>query len=51
MNGPIDLQDYFDDVSEWVKAHPGDRHFCCEFCGIYDASAPQCNKCEEIKEE
>jgi len=37
----------FDCVCEWVKKHPGDINYSCEFCGIYTASAPRCNKCEK----
>lgn len=37
----------FDDTSEWVKSHPGSISWTCEFCGLYEASIPQCNKCEE----
>ena len=36
-------------VCEFIKAHPGDREFTCEFCGLYHASIPRCNKCEETK--
>jgi hypothetical protein len=37
----------FDCVCDWVKAHPGNREFTCEHCGMYKANAPRCNKCEE----
>jgi hypothetical protein len=37
----------FNCVCEWVKTHKGDIEFSCEFCGIYTASAPHCNKCEK----
>jgi uncharacterized protein YerC len=37
----------FDDVSDYVKKKPGKKNFCCDFCGIYTASRPRCNKCEE----
>lgn len=36
----------FNCVCDWVKAHPGSVSFTCEFCGLYTASAPKCNKCE-----
>ena len=39
----------FNCVCAWVKTHPGTREFECEFCGMYKASAPQCNKCQEVK--
>ena len=38
---------HFDDTTKWEKDNPGDREFCCEFCGIYNASKPMCNKCQE----
>jgi len=37
----------FDDVSKHVKKNPGKKNFCCDFCGIYTASRPRCNQCEE----
>jgi hypothetical protein len=36
----------FDYVCDWVKAHPGTNNYTCEFCGMYTASEPHCNKCE-----
>jgi len=41
----------FDCVCNWVKSHPGDKEFICDFCGFYHASEPMCNKCEEIKDD
>ena len=35
-------------VCEFVSDNPGDKEFSCEFDGIYTASKPRCNKCEEI---
>lgn len=35
-------------VCEWVRNNPGTRSFVCEYDGIYNASRPRCNKCEEI---
>jgi len=32
---------------EWEKQNPGNIQFSCEHCGIYEASRPKCNKCEE----
>jgi hypothetical protein len=32
----------------WSRVKPGTITFVCEFCGIYEASQPQCNKCEAI---
>jgi hypothetical protein len=37
----------FDDVTNYVKKNPGKKDFCCDYCGIYTASRPRCNKCEE----
>jgi hypothetical protein len=39
---------HFDCTCEWTRKHPGKRHFSCEFCGMYDASKPRCNKCEDV---
>jgi hypothetical protein len=36
----------FDCVCDWVKDHPGNIEYCCEFCGMYTAGKPRCNKCE-----
>ena len=36
----------FDCVCQWVKEHPGSTNYDCEFCGIYTAGAPRCNKCK-----
>jgi hypothetical protein len=37
----------FDCVCEWVKQNPGENDYTCEFCGLYSASKPKCNKCEK----
>ena len=37
----------FDDTTEHEKRNPGNKNFCCDYCGIYTASRPRCNKCEE----
>ena len=37
----------FDCVCDWVKANPGMIDYTCEFCGIYKAGKPRCNKCEK----
>lgn len=37
----------FDCVCEHVKNHPGNKQYTCEYCGIYEASEPRCNLCEE----
>jgi len=37
----------FDCVCEFRKKNPGSKEFSCEFCGLYTASVPRCNKCEE----
>ena len=36
----------FECSCEWSKTHPGNILFTCEFCGIYEASQPKCNKCK-----
>lgn len=36
----------FDCSCEHEKKYPGDINYACEFCGIYTASEPKCNKCE-----
>ena len=41
----------FPDMTQWVKDHPGNIEFCCEFCGIYTAGEPRCNKCQGEKSE
>ena len=36
----------FDDVSEYTERNAENIEFTCEFCGVYTASKPRCNKCE-----
>lgn len=36
----------FDCTCEFAAKNPGNREFVCEFCGIYTASKPRCNKCK-----
>ncbi len=36
----------FNNMAEWEKKYPGFITYSCEFCGIYTASRPRCNKCE-----
>lgn len=31
---------------EWSRLHPGRIFFSCEWCGLYAAAKPKCNKCE-----
>lgn len=38
----------FNCMCNWSRCNPGDKEFICEFCGIYKASKPCCNKCEEL---
>jgi len=38
----------FDCTCEWERKHPGNKHFTCEFCGIYVAGKARCNMCEEF---
>lgn len=33
---------------EWMQTNPGINDYSCEYCGIYTASGPMCNKCEDI---
>lgn len=42
----MSIEDCFEDMTEWVKEHPGTVDFVCEFCGIYTASKSRCNCCE-----
>lgn len=37
----------FDCVCDFVARYPGDKKFCCEYCGIYEAAVPRCNRCKE----
>lgn len=37
----------FDCVCTHVNENPGDKNYSCEFCGLYVADKPRCNKCEE----
>lgn len=37
----------FDCTCEHTINNPGDIDFSCGFCGLYTASKPRCNKCEE----
>ena len=36
----------FPDMTQWEKDHPGNIEYCCEYCGIYTAGKPRCNKCQ-----
>lgn len=36
----------FNCVCDHVNKYPGDINYSCEFCGLYEASQPVCNKCE-----
>ena len=37
---------HFDCTCDHSKKFPGDIQYTCEYCGIYTASKPKCNKCE-----
>jgi hypothetical protein len=37
----------FDCVCSFVKNHPGNKSFTCQFCGLYKASEARCNLCQE----
>jgi hypothetical protein len=39
----------FDCVCEWVKQHPGDNEYTCNYCGLYNASKPRCHQCEQTE--
>lgn len=39
----------FDCLKPWEMKNPGNKQFACEWCGIYTASKPRCNCCEETK--
>lgn len=41
----------FDCVCDWVKKNPGNTNFHCEFCGIYTAGIPRCNRCEKDEDQ
>lgn len=34
-------------VEEWCRRFPGDNEYACEWCGLYNASKPHCNQCEQ----
>lgn len=36
----------FNCVCEHEKQFLGDIEYSCEYCGLYTASKPHCNKCE-----
>lgn len=38
----------FNCVCDHVEKNSGDIEFACEFCGLYTASKPSCNKCVRI---
>ena len=40
-------EDDFTCTCDWVKKYPGNIEFTCEFCGLYIAAKPRCNKCEQ----
>lgn len=37
----------FDCSCNHISDSQGKATYCCEFCGIYEASRPKCNKCEK----
>lgn len=37
----------FDCVCQWEVDHPGNINYSCEYCGLYTAGEPRCNKCEK----
>lgn len=36
----------FDCTCLWVKCNPGDISYNCEYCGLYTAGKPRCNRCK-----
>lgn len=36
----------FNCVCDHIKNNPGTTEYSCEFCGLYSANKPNCNKCE-----
>lgn len=50
MSDPCGNQDLgLNCVCKWVADHPGTIQYSCEWCGLYAASRPQCDRCEEIQ--
>lgn len=39
----------FDCTCGHEEKNPGNIEFVCEFCGIYKASKPRCDQCEQCK--
>lgn len=39
--------DVFDNSEIRVEKHLGNAQYICEFCGVYKATCPRCNKCEK----
>lgn len=40
----------FNCACDHMKKYPGNIEYSCEWCGIYNASKPQCNKCESSED-
>lgn len=36
----------FDCMCQHMKDNPGEIEYSCEYCGLYTASKPRCNRCE-----
>ena len=45
------IQYGFDCVCEHVREYPGENWYTCEWCGLYQASRPRCNQCEESEKD
>lgn len=41
----------FNCICEFVREHPGENEYVCEYCGVYQASRPNCVMCEEEEKE
>lgn len=57
FESPKDARRYHFDLSIKESTHRpkakkkvGKKVYCCEFCGIYTAAAPNCNQCEQETE-
>jgi hypothetical protein len=50
FNGHPEIDPYPDDDDKPIPCtceHTTLKTFVCEFCGVYNAMKPRCNKCEE----
>lgn len=40
----------FECICDFLARWPGNLDFTCEFCGVYTASRPRCNYCQQEEE-